>query len=233
VTAWTPEAVSGLRGRPTLLSNAETFAQVAVLASIGPSQYARLGTPEESGTTLLTVAGDGPGGVVVEVPFGVRLAEVLDHCGHDRHATVLMGGYHGAWLAPDQVAVRRVGRGDLAAAGATLGAGVVLPVRSDACPIDLTSAIVAYLAGQSARRCGPCRNGLPALAEACAMLAAGAAGRATVRRIEEVAGLVRGRGACAHPDGTIRLVRSMLSAFADDVDEHVRGRCSLKIGIPR
>ena len=51
-----PEAVSGLRGRPTLLSNAETFAQVAALAALGATEYARAGTPEEPGTTLLTVA---------------------------------------------------------------------------------------------------------------------------------------------------------------------------------
>jgi NADH:ubiquinone oxidoreductase subunit F (NADH-binding) len=230
VTAWTPEAVSGLRARPTLLSNAETFAQVAVLASIGPAQYARTGTAEEAGTTLLTVAGDGPGAVVVEVPLGIRLADVLDHCGHDPSSTVLMGGYHGAWLPPDEVAARRLSRGDLAAAGATLGAGVVLPVEPSACPVDLTAAIVAYLAGQSARRCGPCRNGLPALAEACAVLAAGSAGRATVTRIEELCGLVKGRGACAHPDGTVRLVRSLLTGFGDEVAAHSRGGCRLRVG---
>jgi len=230
VTAWTPEAMNGLRGRPTLLSNAETYAQVAVLASIGPAQYARAGTPEEAGTTLLTVAGDGPGAVVVEVPLGIRLAEVLDHCGHDPNSTVLMGGYHGAWLPPDEVAARRVSRADLAAAGASLGAGVVLPVEPNACPVELTAAIVAYLAGQSARRCGPCRNGLPALADACAALAAGDGGRATVTRIEELCGLVKGRGACAHPDGTVRLVRSLLSAFGDEVAAHGRGGCQLRIG---
>ncbi len=230
VTAWTPEAVSGLRGRPTLLSNAETFAQVAVLTSIGPVQFARAGTPEEAGTTLLTVAGDGPGAVVVEVPLGTRLADVLDHCGHDPGSTVLMGGYHGTWLPPDEVAARRVSRADLAAAGASLGAGVVLPVEPSACPVELTAAIVAYLAGQSARRCGPCRNGLPALAEACAALATGGAGRAAVTRIEELSGLLKGRGACAHPDGTIRLVRSMLTAFGDEVAAHGLGGCRLRLG---
>ena len=77
-----------------------------------------------------------------------------------------MGGYHGAWLAPHEVAVRRVSRADLAAAGAALGAGIVLPLDQGACPVELTARIVEYLAGQSARRCGPCSNGLPALAEA-------------------------------------------------------------------
>lgn len=230
VTAWTPEAVNGLRGRPTLLSNAETYAQVAALCAIGPQEYGRLGTPEEPGTTLLTVAGDGTGGIVVEVPFGTRLADVLDHCGHDPQSTVLMGGYHGCWLAPEDTAVRRVSRADLSAAGASLGAGVVLPVERHACPVELTSQIVTYLAGQSARRCGPCWNGLPALAEACASLAAGQGGPGIANRIAQLSGVLPGRGACAHPDGTVRLVRSLLSAFPDEVQAHLRGGCRVRYG---
>ncbi len=231
VTAWAPEAADGLRGRPTLLSNAETFAQFAVLARIGPHEYARAGTPEEAGTTLLTIGGDGQGGIVCEVPFGVSLAAVLDQCGHDPYSTVLLGGYHGTWLAAHDVAARRVSRADLATVGATIGAGVVLPIDRQACPVDLTSQIVSYLAGQSARRCGPCRNGLPALAEACAALAAGSAGPTTRARVDELCGLLPGRGACAHPDGTVRLVSSLLRVFPDEVSAHVYGACRVPSGV--
>jgi NADH:ubiquinone oxidoreductase subunit F (NADH-binding) len=226
VTSWAPEAINGLKSRPTLLSNAETFAQVSALVTLGAAGYARVGTPEEPGTTLLTVAGDGPAGVVLEVPFGVPLADVLDHCGHTLDAPVLMGGYHGTWLSPHDVAVRRILRSDLAASGAVLGAGVVLPVDAGACPIDLTARIVAYLAGQSARRCGPCRNGLPALSDVCAVLAAGRAGQDVIDRIQQLAGLLPGRGSCAHPDGTVRLVASLLRTFPEEVATHVHGSCS-------
>ena len=82
VTSWTPAAVAGLRGRPTLLSNAETYAQVAALIALGAAGYGELGTATEPGTTLLTVAGDGPHGVVLEVPFGVGLGSVLEYCGY-------------------------------------------------------------------------------------------------------------------------------------------------------
>jgi proteasome beta subunit len=91
VSSWQPAAVSGLRGRPTLLSNAETYAQVATLHQLGPTVYAREGTDEEPGTTLVTVAGDGPGGVVIEVPHGttivaIRYADGVVMAG-DRRAT--------------------------------------------------------------------------------------------------------------------------------------------------
>jgi NADH:ubiquinone oxidoreductase subunit F (NADH-binding) len=217
--------VRGIRGRPTLLSNAETFAQVTVAATLGVSEYVRAGLPDEPGTTLLTVAGDGPGGVVLEVPYGVELERVLAYCGYATGGPVLMGGYHGTWLSADQVARRRVSRADLALAGASIGAGVVLPLDPASCPVTITAGIVDYLAGHSARRCGPCRNGLPALAESLGVLSRGA-NRSTSTRIKELAAVVTGRGACAHPDGSVRLVRSLFRVFPDEVSAHENGRCS-------
>jgi len=230
VSSWQPSAVSGLRGRPTLLSNAETYAQVAALHQLGPTAYAREGTEDEPGTTLLTVAGDGPGGVVIEVPHGVGLADVLQRCGYDADVPVLIGGYHGAWLPPDEVLRRTVTRADLKAAGATLGAGVILPLDHTGCPVVLTARIVEYLAGQSARRCGPCKFGLPELADAALQLAAGG-GEYASARVKQVAGLVDGRGACAHPDGTARLVRSMFAAFPGEVSMHEQGLCAVAAGV--
>ncbi len=93
-------------------------------------------------------------------------------------------------------------------AGCALGAGLVLAV--DDCPVTWTQRLVAYLAGQSAGRCGPCRNGLPALATALGALDDGA--RHRPGRPSSPA-LVERRGACAHPDGTVRLVRSLLAAY--------------------
>lgn len=226
VTSWAPEAVSGIKGRPTLLSNAETFAQVAAVAALGVIEYNRAGLPEEPGTTLLTVAGDGPGGVVVEVPHGVELRRVLEFCGYALDGPVLMGGYHGTWLPAEEVARRRVSRADLAPVGATIGAGVVLPLDPASCPVIVTARIVEYLAGHSAGRCGPCRNGLPTLAETLGMLARGS-DRSTSTRVKELAATVNGRGACAHPDGTVRLVRSLFRAFPHEVSSHEHGRCSL------
>ena len=113
-------------------------------------------------------------------------------------------------------------RNDIAAAGATLGAGVMLPLADGWCPLVRTAALVDYLAGQSAGRCGPCLNGLPAMAEALRSLVHGGG---PVRRVEELCGLVVRRGACAHPDGTARLVTSMLQRFPEEVDSHSLGTC--------
>ncbi len=226
VTAWQPEAESGVFGRPTVLSNAETFAQVAALATLGPSTFGRAGTSHEPGTTLLTVAGDGPGGVVVEVPLGEPLAVVMHRCGYEPETPALVGGYHGTWLPAHEVARRRLSREDLATVGATLGCGVVLPLGRAACPVRLTAQIVEYLAGANARRCGPCTKGLPELARAVAALAEGG-GMPASARIATLTELVRDRGACAHPDGTVRLVQSLMTAFPAEVAAHERGGCTV------
>jgi len=220
VTAWMPEAVSGHRGRPTLLSNAETFAQLGHLARVGPSAYSAYGTPEEPGTTLLTLRGDGWDPEVREVAFGTLLSDVLTPTEMAR--PLLLGGYHGTWLKPAELRGLAVSRKDIAAAGATLGAGVMLPLAEGWCPLVRTEALVDYLAGQSAGRCGPCLNGLPALAVALRDLVhrGGPLGR-----VQELCGLVVKRGACAHPDGTARLVASLLTSFPEEVDSHSLGGC--------
>jgi NADH:ubiquinone oxidoreductase subunit F (NADH-binding) len=226
VTAWQPEAESGVFGRPTLLANAETFAQVAALCALGVGTYARAGTSGEPGTTLLTVAGDGPGGVVIEVPLGEPLAVVMHRCGYDPEMPALVGGYHGTWLPAHEVARRRLSNEDLSNVGGTLGCGVVLPLAPTACPVSLTAQIVEYLAGSNARRCGPCTNGLPALAASLTALATGG-GMTASTRIASLTELVSDRGACTHPDGTVRLVRSLMTAFPAEVAEHERGGCGV------
>jgi NADH:ubiquinone oxidoreductase subunit F (NADH-binding) len=214
VTAWTPEAVAGHRSRPTLLSNAETWAHVGRLLHTGPPRG--LGTSDEPGTTLLTVRGAGPV-TVREVEYGARLRTVLPAEGEP---AVLLGGFHGTWATARAARKLRVSVGGLREAGYALGAGLVMAV--DGCPVRWTQRLVAYLAGQSARRCGPCLNGLPALAAAVAAVDDGAG----TGRITELAGLVERRGACAHPDGTVRLVRSLLASYPDEVDRHGAGHCA-------
>jgi len=220
VTAWQPEAISGHRGRPTVLSNAETFAQVAALGRLGTAAYARPGVGAERGTTLLTVSGDGPAPMVVEAAFGTLLTDVVPDEALGR--PVLVGGYHGAWVGQQDLAALTVSREAMAAVGARLGAGVVLPLAAGRCPLRRTSQIVTYLAAQSAGRCGPCRNGLPALADEVSALVAGTG---DVQRVEALVAIVTKRGACAHPDGTAALVASALQRFPTEVRAHEQGWC--------
>ena len=205
----------GVDGRPTLLCNAETLAQLAMLARLGTAGYTALGTPLEPGSTLLTVSGAVASPGVLEVPLGTRLGTVAAAVGALPSQAVVIGGYHGAWLPPDPNL--ELSRAGLAAAGGTLGAGVLIFVGEQTCPLAELARVAGWLAGQSVGQCGPCTFGLPALATELARLAAGPGDPANVARL---AAVVTGRGACAHPDGAARFVRSGLAALVGELQVH-------------
>jgi NADH:ubiquinone oxidoreductase subunit F (NADH-binding) len=205
----------GVGGRPTLVCNAETLAQLAVLARLGPAGYGAVGTPAEPGSTLLTVSGAVANPGVLEVPYGTRLGTVAAAVGALPSQAVVVGGYHGSWLSPDpELELSRAG---VAAAGGTLGAGVLIFVGEQTCPLAELARVAGWLAGQSVRQCGPCNFGLPALAGELSRLAAGVGDTSNAARL---AGLVTGRGACAHPDGAARFVWSGLGFLAGEVQLH-------------
>jgi NADH:ubiquinone oxidoreductase subunit F (NADH-binding)/ferredoxin len=215
---------SGVDGRPTLLSNAETFAQLAVLGLLGPEGYASAGTPDEPGTVLLTVGGSAARPAVVEAPAGTSLGTVLDICEARVSEGVLVGGYHGAWLPAEIAYAVPVSRAGLETAGGTLGAGVVLTLDAGTCPLGEVARAAAYLAAESSGQCGPCKLGLPGVARALSAVVDGSGGLGALDTARHSAGAVRGRGACHHPDGTARFVLSALDAFPADLAAHLSGR---------
>lgn len=216
----------GVDGLPTLLSNASTFAQISVLALLGPDRFAAVGVPEEPGTVLLSVSGSAKQAAVVECPTGMPLGAVLDICQAPAGDGVLVGGYHGMWLDAEAAYQVPVGREGLAAAGGAFGSGIVLPLGDGTCPLGEVARIASYLAGESAGQCGPCKLGLPAMARALQSIVTGAGGIEALDVVRRSAATANKRGACSHPDGTVRFVLSALEVFTEDLAAHVfHGSC--------
>jgi len=210
--------------RPVLVHNAETLAQVALIARHGAAWFRSIGTPDAPGSTLVTVSGAVRSPGVVEVELGTPVGDLVDRAGPTGPvAGLLLGGYGGAWLSPSDAGTPYA-PGPLAAAGATHGVGIVVVVPTISCGIAETARITRYMAGESAGQCGPCVFGLPAIAGDLELLAAGRADAAVLTRIEDRCNAVDGRGACRHPDGVVRLVRSALAVFAADAVDHAAGR---------
>jgi NADH:ubiquinone oxidoreductase subunit F (NADH-binding) len=211
----------GLGRRPTLLSNAETFAQLALLATVGPDAYASAGTAAEPGTLLLTVGGAVGWPAVVEVPAGLPLGHVLDLCDADPGEGILVGGYHGGWVPGPAAWDVPVSRAGLASAGGILGPGVVLALWPGCCPLSEVARIAAFLAKESCGQCGPCQRGLPRIARALAALVDGSGGIEAFDAARRGAAAVGGQGECRHPDGVSRFVWSALEVFGDDLAAHL------------
>ncbi len=129
---------------------------------------------------------------------------------------MLLGGYHGTWLPAARAAALTLDNSSLEPAGARVGAGIVISLPPDRCGLVETARVVRYLALESAGQCGPCLNGLPRIAAAFVELATGRPRPRTIEDLQRWSGLVTGRGACHHPDGTARLRRLG--------PDHVRGR---------
>ncbi|HUE28947.1 MAG TPA: NADH-ubiquinone oxidoreductase-F iron-sulfur binding region domain-containing protein, partial [Solirubrobacteraceae bacterium] len=226
-TFGTPPFRRGVRQLPTLVQNVETLAHLALIARHGSRWFRQLGTAEDPGSTLITVAGAVRAPGVYEIEHGTPLTDMLASArAEDRLAAVLVGGYFGSWVEAAQLPRLLLAREQLAPHGATLGAGVIVALGHDSCAVAETARVSDYLAGEGAGQCGPCVNGLAAIADTIQRLATGTAHAGAQRELERWCGELPGRGACAHPDGAVRFVASALRVFAAEFDDHARhGRC--------
>ena len=212
----------GVRGLPTLVDNVETLAHLALIARFGPDWFRARGTAQAPGTGLVTLCGAAAHPGVYEVCYGSPLPDVLARGGVPRDAqAVLVGGYFGSWIPLAAAAGLDYSPEGLARAGASPGAGVIAALPAGACGLAETARVLEFLAAHSARQCGPCRFGLPATAEDFTRLAFGGLDAAGRDRLEGNVALLRGRGACKHPDGASRLAASALHTFGDEVHRHL------------
>jgi NADH:ubiquinone oxidoreductase subunit F (NADH-binding)/ferredoxin len=219
----TSASQNGVGGAPTLLSNAETFAQLAIAARIGAERYGNTGLYDEPGTVMLTVSGAVARPMVIEAPTGVPLRYILQLAGAPPVPQgVLTGGYHGKWLDSATVNEAIVSRNSLDAVGGALGAGAILPISTATCPLGESLRVAQWLAEESAGQCGPCYLGLPAAARGMEDILNGG-GPAALEALKQVANAVKRRGACSHPDGSAMFLESTIKAFTDDLAAHVLG----------
>lgn len=217
----------GVGGAPTLVQNVETLAHIALIARYGAEWFRRLGTPEEPGSALVTLSGAVANPGVYEVGLATPLTDLVRLAGgaRSRLRAFLIGGYFGAWVSADSATGAAISQAGLAQNGARLGARAIVAVPEAACGLQETARVLRYLADSSAGQCGPCVNGLDAIAAGFERLARG--DRLDLRgQLARWIGLVRGRGACRHPDGAAVLAASALTVFEDEARLHFDDRCS-------
>jgi NADH:ubiquinone oxidoreductase subunit F (NADH-binding) len=211
----------GAHGRPTLVQNVETLAHIALIARFGADWFRELGAAA-SGSALVTVSGAVRRPGIYEIALDMPVGDLLRQAGgpSEPPQAILAGGYFGGWLPYEQCLGVPVSDPALRAAGATLGPGVLVLLPESACGLAETARIAGYLASQSAGQCGPCLNGLPALADMLGRLAFGRADRRALDWAQQLLGLVARRGACHLPDGTAAFVASSLRAFGAELSRH-------------
>lgn len=216
----------GVGGRATLVNNVETLANLALIARFGAGWFRGLGTEEDPGTLLATVTGDVERPGVYELEFGSRVDNLLRVVGASSVQAVLTGGFAGTWIPAATAAKLTLDRASFARAGAAMGCVSLLVAGGSSCGLELTARIGRWMAAQTAGQCGPCVNGLPSIADGLDALVAGDRSGRWESQLQRWLDLVEGRGACHHPDGVARMVRSALKVFSKEIEKHRRhGPC--------
>ncbi|HEX7546783.1 MAG TPA: NADH-ubiquinone oxidoreductase-F iron-sulfur binding region domain-containing protein, partial [Gemmatimonadaceae bacterium] len=166
----------GLFGKPTVVNNVETFANIPSIVLDGGAAFARIGTAESAGTRLFCLSGAVRAPGVYEVPFGTRLAELIGTAGGVTEGrtlqAVLLGGAAGGFVRPDELDIRLTHE-DTRAAGATLGSGVVMLFDDTVDLRDVVLRIAAFFRDESCGQCVPCRVGTVRQEEALHRIATG------------------------------------------------------------
>jgi NADH-quinone oxidoreductase subunit F len=178
----------GLFGKPTVVNNVETLANVPVILAGGGDAFAAVGTEESTGTKLFAVSGCVSRSGVYEVPFGTTLRAVLELAGVGAGAVraVLLGGAAGVFALPSELDVPLTFEGTRAS-GLTLGSGAVI-VLDDRADLDaFLRRIAAFFRSESCGQCVPCREGTVRQAELLERVLVGdKSGRGVLRDVADV-----------------------------------------------
>jgi NADH:ubiquinone oxidoreductase subunit F (NADH-binding) len=219
---------SGVGGVPTLVQNVETLAHAALIARHGAGWFRSAGTAQSPGTVLVSVSGAVASPGVLEADATATIGDLAGRAGGviGEPAAVLIGGYSGRWVPASAIMDTPIDVDALRSAGASIGAGVIAILPVNACGVVETDRVLTYLAAESARQCGPCHVGLPALADTLHRVATGRARQAALDTLTRWSQDVLGRGACQHPDGAARFLISAMQVFGADLRHHLRnGAC--------
>ncbi|MDI2132442.1 NADH-ubiquinone oxidoreductase-F iron-sulfur binding region domain-containing protein [Yinghuangia seranimata] len=208
----------GVGGRPTLVSNVESLARVALAARAAP------GTAGD-GTVLLTVV-DGARAWITEASSSAALRAVVERLrgGADGLAAVLLGGFAGGIWRPDMLDTT-VSHDGMRARGALLGCGAVVLVGADDCPVGAAADAASYLAASSAGQCGACVRGTEISAAQLVAIARGAGTPEHLAVLRRRTAALPGRGNCALPDALAALLRTLVDNFADEIQAHMAAPC--------
>ncbi len=220
----------GLFGKPTVINNVETLANVPFIVERGAAWFKSIGTEKSAGPKLFCVSGrvNKPG--VYELPMGTPLrALIKDVCGGvpgaKRIKAVVPGGVSAAFLGPEDLDVK-LDFESVAAAGSMFGSGGVIVLDEDDCIVSATLNIMRFFKHESCGKCTPCREGTYWLYNVLHRIEEGGGRTEDLALLLDITDNISGKSCCPLADGAISCVVSSVKKFRDEYERHIReGGC--------
>jgi bidirectional [NiFe] hydrogenase diaphorase subunit len=218
-------AQSGLWGRPTLINNVETYANIAPIVRNGGKWFASIGTEKSKGTKVFALAGRVKNTGLIEVPMGISVRDIVFKLGGGipdgrKFKAVQTGGPSGGCV-PEQYLDMPVDYESLAGVGSIMGSGGMIVMDETSCMVDVAKFFMDFCRTESCGKCIPCRVGTGHIHNLLTKIADGEADAADLELLERLCDMVSRTSLCGLGQSAPNPVSSTLRYFHDEYDEHI------------
>ncbi len=224
-------AVKGLFGKPTILNNVETWANINPIIMKGAKWYSSIGTEKSKGTKVFALGGKITNVGLVEVPMGTTLREIIEEIGGGipngkKFKAAQTGGPSGGCI-PASLIDTPIDFDNLVAIGSMMGSGGLIVLDEDTCMVDISKFYLEFTADESCGKCNPCRIGTKRLLELLTKITEGKGTDEDLVKIEELAEHMKASSLCALGQSAPNPVLSTLHHFRNEYEEHIHEhKCS-------
>ncbi len=221
-------AVKGLWGKPTLLNNVETYANIAQIILNGAEWFASMGTEKSKGTKVFALGGKINNTGLVEIPMGTTLREIIEDIGGGipngkKFKAAQTGGPSGGCI-PSELIDTPIDYDSLIAIGSMMGSGGLIVMDEDNCMVDIAKFFLEFTVDESCGKCAPCRIGTKRLLEILDKITSGKGTMEDIDRMEELCYAIKSSALCGLGQTAPNPVLSTLKYFRDEYVAHVQDK---------
>ncbi len=218
-------AISGLWGKPTVINNVETLANVPYIVRVGPEEYAKIGTEKSKGTKVFALGGKVKNVGLVEVPMGTTLRTLIFDIGggiqnDKKFQAIQTGGPSGGCLTTDELDVP-IDYDSLIAHGSMMGSGGAIVMDEDNCMVDVAKFYMQFICDESCGKCSQCRIGTKRLLEIMTRITDGKGTMEDLDKLEALSQSIKVGALCGLGQTAANPILSTLSKFHDVYIRHI------------
>lgn len=219
-------ANKGLFGKPTLLNNVETYANICNIINKGPEWFSSIGTDKSKGTKVFAVGGKINNTGLVEVPMGTTMREIVEEIGGGcpngkKFKAAQTGGPSGGCVPASKLDVP-IDYVSLKEIGSMMGSGGLIVMDEDNCMVDIARFFLEFTVDESCGKCTPCREGTKRMYEILEKIIAGKGEDGDLERLEKLAENIQASALCALGQTAPNPVLSTIRYFRDEYEAHIK-----------